>query len=428
MLRTSQVLACLLVSSYRHTLPIGCSFAVALALAPACTSRETLLAGKHCRPSDQACAEGFVCYEPEDVCVTADELARLRAAEHTGSPTDDNPSAGDSHSEPDLGGRDAGEENAGVGGNGGSEDGMGGGSKDGMGGAGGSEDGMSGAGGSEGPPDASTPPALLPAPGPTHCRPAEFGTPSLVSVDGVTGALRSPSLSDDFKVLYFAREDIANNSIWRAQRETRDAAFHDAEPVWELNEGDVRSPYLMPDGSALFYTATLPFRWGDLYVATWDDEAGEFVDALELDALNGMGEDSAPWVASDNSWLVFTSNRGGNADLWESERDGDTYSPPTKVAAVNSQDADSAPAASENRLALYFSSTRTPNSGEADLWVATRPSQDADFGLPVALLKVNSASNDTDPHLSQDGAELFFASDRSGTHKLYRSLATCSPP
>jgi len=86
---------------------------------------------------------------------------------------------------------------------------------------------------------------------------------------------------------------------------------------------------------------------------------------------------------------------------------------------VNSTATEQVPSPSADGLELYFSDhitgLRPGGRGGADLWVATRPTKDDPWGVPVNLgPTVNSTANDEYPDLSADGLSLYFSSDRAG--------------
>jgi Tol biopolymer transport system component len=60
-----------------------------------------------------------------------------------------------------------------------------------------------------------------------------------------------------------------------------------------------------------------------------------------------------------------------------------------------------------------------------DIWVATRESATSAFGEAERVGVLNTPDIEIDPALTPDGFELFFASDRSGTMRLYRSARQC---
>ena len=87
----------------------------------------------------------------------------------------------------------------------------------------------------------------------------------------------------------------------------------------------------------------------------------------------------------------------------------------TPVTAVNDPvAADGCPIEAPNGKALYFASVRGPG-GDNDIWIARRPSIDADFGAPVMLpAPVNSDAQDFCPTPLR-GGDLLFVSTRGGT-------------
>jgi hypothetical protein len=55
-----------------------------------------------------------------------------------------------------------------------------------------------------------------------------------------------------------------------------------------------------------------------------------------------------------------------------------------------------------------------------DLFVAERPAPSGPFGAPLSVLGTNIGNqDDSDPFVTADGCELYFASDRGGSMDLY---------
>jgi Tol biopolymer transport system component len=74
-------------------------------------------------------------------------------------------------------------------------------------------------------------------------------------------------------------------------------------------------------------------------------------------------------------------------------------------------------------LQICFSSNRPGGVGLDDIWCARRSSASEPFETPHLEAAVSSSGYEWDPELSADGQELFFTSDRAGSHglDLYRS-------
>ncbi len=83
---------------------------------------------------------------------------------------------------------------------------------------------------------------------------------------------------------------------------------------------------------------------------------------------------------------------------------------------------DSTPFVSRDGLSLYFISNRPGGYGDTDLYVSTRESRTADWGLPQNLGPVvNSPDRVRSPRLSPDGHRLYFAIVRNGNFDIYVS-------
>jgi WD40-like Beta Propeller Repeat len=83
---------------------------------------------------------------------------------------------------------------------------------------------------------------------------------------------------------------------------------------------------------------------------------------------------------------------------------------------LNSAAEESAPALSDDQLSLYFNrNPNLPEDNDEDLYVSRRDTRQAEWGLPVPLTTVNTATfNERNAALSRDGLLLFFSSNRPG--------------
>jgi Tol biopolymer transport system component len=107
---------------------------------------------------------------------------------------------------------------------------------------------------------------------------------------------------------------------------------------------------------------------------------------------------------------------------------------PALVPGINDNDVNElAPALYQNEQLLVFSSF--PNNAPADLFYAMRSSATGSFGTVAQIPTVNTTTfSEIDPVLSQDGCELYFASDRDTDRHFHlfhaqitRSRAAATP-
>ena len=85
---------------------------------------------------------------------------------------------------------------------------------------------------------------------------------------------------------------------------------------------------------------------------------------------------------------------------------------PTVVALPFAEASDDDPSLTEDELELYFNSAR--GTGNPDIWVATRATPTSAWNIPLRVIQLSSAANETTPEVSPDGLTIYFASDRIG--------------
>jgi Tol biopolymer transport system component len=130
----------------------------------------------------------------------------------------------------------------------------------------------------------------------------------------------------------------------------------------------------------------------------------------------------------DGALIVAARLNGAMDDLYYvPTREPDPPSPyqfgrPEPLTSVNSGSDDMHPSMTADRLKICFGSTRPGGSGDADIWCATRVSPTDPFGSAVNMSAINSSGWDGHAALSQDGAELFFTSSKSGAGDIFRAV------
>jgi Tol biopolymer transport system component len=238
------------------------------------------------------------------------------------------------------------------------------------------------------------------------------------------------------------------------------------EPLWMINTGASESaPYLIADGSQLYFSSEAGGGTPDFYIADRDDWtlfveprrferltsdasdigltfaadhhevvyasnreggafdifrarrptiAAAFVDQSVIGGVTTSADETAPHLAESDRALYFARGEVGARDLYVARRsttDGDSFGSPERLAELSSDADETSPALTADGLVIVFASSR---AGSMDLYYATRASTEEPFGEPIALEGINSEGEDTDPFITRDGCFLYFASDRDG--------------
>lgn len=174
-----------------------------------------------------------------------------------------------------------------------------------------------------------------------------------------------------------------------------------------------------PDGAVAYFARGAGFFPQTRQATIFESRfvGGEWTEPT-IAAFSGEHPDIDPWITPDGSSIYFSSLRPvdgverNDAELFRVDRDGDGWTPPVHLAALNSErDELGASVADSGRI--VFASDRPGGSGGWDLYSA-EPSGDS-FGDPVPLSTLNSAAWEFNPAISTDGTELVFTSiDRPG--------------
>ena len=129
--------------------------------------------------------------------------------------------------------------------------------------------------------------------------------------------------------------------------------------------------------------------------------------------VNSDGSESAVSVAADSTLYFHRPGESGPSDIWSATWNGDRYEEPVRLgAAVNSDKNEARPYIAPDQSYLLFQSNREGSLGFQDIYITVR-NEDGSWKEPVSVGEsINSAASDFAPSLTPDGRFLFFSSYR----------------
>jgi Tol biopolymer transport system component len=266
---------------------------------------------------------------------------------------------------------------------------------------------------------------------------------SLERVPGSSSAINTefqdgcPASSKDGLKLYIASNRPNGQGgldIWVAERASANAPF--GPPV---NLGPPINtpanefcPTPLTDGHTLLFVSTKPGGCGgsDIYVTRKHVNRGWQVPEPLGCAVNSGWDEASPFFVAeeDGGVLYFSSTRlggyaadpfgatVGDSDIYVSSVSADgAVGAAALVQGVNSAVQDSRPHVRRDALELLFDSNRAGGFGANDIWSATRTTTTSTWSAPVnAGSNVNSAGDETRPYLSWGASTLYFGTTRTG--------------
>ena len=147
----------------------------------------------------------------------------------------------------------------------------------------------------------------------------------------------------------------------------------------------------------------------------------------EVAPFSGTSYDFGTAVSADGKRIVFASDRPGDTprppstfDLWQVERNGESWGEPRNLGAINTDANEAYPSLAADGT-LYFASGRPGGKGSSDIWRARWI--DGRYAEPENLGDIDTPGYESQPAISADQNMLVFAAiGRSDT------LATAGAP
>jgi hypothetical protein len=201
------------------------------------------------------------------------------------------------------------------------------------------------------------------------------------------------------------------------------APFGTATLISASVPGDNDEDCTMPeDQLSLYFTSTRFGLPGEIYVVTRATLTTPWSPSLAVSALNSMEWEATPEISADDRTMWLTSTRltiSNSNDLFVATRTSrsEPWNTPVRVDELSMPNTYIyGPAPIPSQLAMVFSSTR--DSGNLDLFLATRASVTDAWRTPQPFSELNTAAGEADPFLTGDGLTLYFQSDASGNDEL----------
>jgi outer membrane protein OmpA-like peptidoglycan-associated protein len=179
-------------------------------------------------------------------------------------------------------------------------------------------------------------------------------------------------------------------------------------------------PSLSADEQTLVFTrlvgsAEKKFMQEDFFISTKNDTSWTLAKNVGK-PLNTPDNEGAQSISADGKIMVYTvcNRRGvyGRCDLYFSEKKGDLWSNPQNLGPViNTKHKETQPGISADGREIYFASDREGTMGGLDIWV-THYLGNGQWSEPENLGdSINTPGNESSPFIHQDNSTLYYSSD-----------------
>lgn len=280
-----------------------------------------------------------------------------------------------------------------------------------------------------GSPDAASSDAAFDAPADGQGGLGAWGAPvEIAELSG--GNPQGPSLTHDQLEIYFhatRAEGMGLQDVYVARRASVNDSWSAPEPVTPLNSASIDAhPSVAPDGLTLWFDSNRNAKQElDIHVSVRASRSAPWGAPVPVTELNTVAVESAASTTADGLMMVFHSTRGGGSDrdLFLSTRAaaGGTWATPVPLAEVNSAAEDRDGHLSEDGLVLYLISSRI-GAQSRDLYRASRASRGAAFGAPERIVELSTAREEVGPWVSPDERVIYFSrAAEDGTFALYQA-------
>lgn len=250
----------------------------------------------------------------------------------------------------------------------------------------------------------------------------------------VCADVRDPFLIPDRTTIlftYLVNAVNGNYDLFYASRAGAEGTFTTAASLGAINSTlSEHSPFLSPDGNTLWFSrqdlsSGAPVRpYDQILASTRPGAGGGFDSAKAVDgAVNtALGDERSPQIAAAGDLMLFT--RAPEAammdhDVYLARLEGGQWNTIERVTALSNTGANERSVAMvETRQTIFF--IRDEQIHEA-IWIGDHPTE-----LAVEIVHDELDASPLDVKVgvwsSPDGTEVWFDSNRSGVHQIYRAV------
>lgn len=147
-----------------------------------------------------------------------------------------------------------------------------------------------------------------------------WGSPHAVPELASSFVDRGPAVDNAERTLYFASDRAGGGGfdIYFSTRPALNAPWEAPAPVPGINSADDElDPFVAAGGLLLFFSRTGPTEEGDIYWSARSSTTAPWSPVVPLNSINSSSYDSDPSVSLDLSYMMFSSKRTGNGEIYE---------------------------------------------------------------------------------------------------------------
>jgi hypothetical protein len=193
-------------------------------------------------------------------------------------------------------------------------------------------------------------------------------------------------------------------------------------PFWETMAANGDFVFSSDDKTMLYQvrtetgSSTISYIWRAEVTETGWGEQTPHPEPVNTPHFESFASDTA-----DGTLYFFSRRPGGKgrSDLWRCARTGGQYAEAVNLESLNTEYEEWDPFIAPDESYLIFCSTKPGGLGRDDIYISFK-GHDGTWGPPVNMgSEVNSSGSENRPWVSRDGQYFFFTSTRSGSRDTF---------